>query len=79
MPIDSCRYHREWMSLQTLLLKTTESTKMVLARHSQLLSQVSPASSRAFPKFESYGMLETAHPWDGKSKMQLWGFMESVV
>jgi hypothetical protein len=36
-------------------------------------------ASRAFPKFESYGMFETAAAVDGKSRMQLWGFMESVV
>jgi hypothetical protein len=34
----SAASHREWISLRALLLKTTASTSMVVARHSQSLS-----------------------------------------
>ena len=32
-----------------------------------------------FQSSNHMGCSKRPHPWDGKSKMQLWGFMESVV
>ena len=74
-----------WEQASAIYLASFSPSKMRgtagVARCLRLKTAANPSSTRrAFPKFELYGMLETApHSVDGKPKMQLSGFMELVV